>query len=66
MQPDLFAPPLPVPRCGNCVNRNALEHEDLGCCPYVGQRHKGDPACVNWFGLDELRKPLYGRNVSRQ
>ena len=48
--------------CGTCVVRNAInEQEEHGDCAYSGRRHRDDRACGNWFGLDELRKPLYGR-----
>ena len=65
-QGDLFADVRKMIRaCGNCVTRNALEPEDYGDCARHGQRHKDAAACDAWFGLEELRRPLYGRKAKR-
>lgn len=64
-QPDLFAPaPQPQARaCGTCVVRNAWgEADPLGDCSRTNTPRAADaPACADWFGLRELRAPLYGR-----
>ena len=60
-QPDLFAPPAPPKLCGTCVTRNAAESDEHGDCARMGRRHKDDAPCEAWFGLEELRRPLYGR-----
>lgn len=65
-QLDMFAAPTAttIRTCGNCVTRNAFEHEDYGSCAVAGRRHRDDPPCDSWFGLDELRRPLYGRRAA--
>ena len=66
-QGDLFvAPPPVVPRtCGTCVTRNACnEEQELGdCSRTMRAMHRDEPACENWFGLEQLRRPLYGRKA---
>lgn len=66
MQTDLFAPPLasaPPRVCGSCVVRNAINEAQLeGACSRTGQlQHRDAPACAQWFGLAQLRAPLYGK-----
>ena len=65
-QIDLFrAAAMPVARtCGTCVVRNAVnEEQEIGCCIRLGMRRRDDEACADWFGLEQLRRPLYGRDL---
>lgn len=59
----LFDRPPAVKTCGNCVCRNARnEREETGYCAATDrERARDDPACERWFGLEQLRAPLYGR-----
>ena len=47
--------------CGTCVNLNAFPEDSKGCCSRLGERAKTAVACGEWFGLEELGRPLYGR-----
>lgn len=62
---DLFAALEPPEdrRCGTCVVRNAIrEADEFGGCSRTGAlQHRDAKACADWFGLTELRQPLYGK-----
>lgn len=58
---DLFADPPELPHCGNCVVWNGLPSDAMGGCSVHGMRKANDVACGRWFGLTQLRSPLYGR-----
>lgn len=52
-----------APSCGNCVIRYALRITDeFGHCMFKReQRHRDAEPCEDFFGLTELRKPMYGK-----
>lgn len=57
---------MTLPRtCGGCVSRNAIdEAQPVGSCAVAnGPRHKDQAACSFWFGLTQLRAPLYGKKA---
>lgn len=64
-QADLFADvgAMVIRLCGTCVTRNAEETEEHGDCSRHGRRRKDDAPCAEWFGLEQLRRPLYGRKA---
>lgn len=65
-QADLFAPPPEAPRCGNCVVRNAIDESAPfgGCSRLSRQVATDEPACDQWYGLAQLRAPIYGRKAA--
>lgn len=65
-QSDLFEPPAPAAKtCGKCVTRNAGgETTPFGACSRTGMDMAADaPACRDFFGLEQLRAPNYGKRA---
>lgn len=51
-------------KCGQCVVRNAFEDDEVGDCSRTnGPRLKDEPACDQFFGLEQLRAPNYGKKA---
>ena len=54
-------------RCGTCVHRNAFRSAEYGrCTPNPKHpRHRADPACDQWFGMEQLDAALYGKTKKK-